>query len=1043
MIESGNLPPNPFARAALTELARLHDFDDRFRAWVGGPRNTLATSMGELLVSAILYGGLASPRCWQPWLNILVTTSPLSKSTMVPIKIPSVHSTTKLLSRNWFADPVTAALILRWLPGHKKEDRSARPLAVDLLLGINRELGFPAETQKQFLGWFVPAVALRLRLQIPPVLAEHALAYGKSQPVWLIKWNNLKKLDDPRAFAEKHQASFVAALPPASDYQTASSFKLWDPKITDQRIWVLWSKINNHIGEHGSLGGSSGIRNRNARAVRNAMIEVFEGTPPARPFSVREAVIGFFYRLASSQPAEANPRLGTRTINTLNNYLGIFGRANWQPYYSLRLAIVEGVGLHPLYAEILEAASEGDRDTAVSAISAFDKYVGHSWPQLTRWKSPYAAGQSSPLLQLISSAQFKCTLALLDYHPGGPRDALMCRLTATLMFRAGLRAQEARFLRIGDIDHADDLVELVVRTNLDAAAKTRGSYRRLPLDVLLDKAELDELLRWRARRIVELHGNLAGRLFDDEVAQPLGLSQNRLLVPIEQALATAENPKNKSRVTPKWVLGGALRHSFASYLLATCLLPDDVGPLPLPSGIDADCVSAARKKRVSARLLGDSRLGQSAVHAVSLLMGHAHVSRLLDTYMHLLDWSLGVQLRRWSLQPGFDVQVVRRILCKSGGICPLPADGSLPQVGHCTTAEDCTRAGYAIRKTTQRRMAVEQAFLAGLMEKPNVAPVTRSIAGPENDTDVGFRAGSRVIRPRGPRPADAPLLGNAFVDHGCDQTFTKHPVTPRAGVEAVPTLLRALKPIAVGRQIDAVLALARRGLGKKEIAAILCIDVGLCQRWLERARKISTITRGAKSRHTLFDKRLSFLTASVTGGDRSSVRRLKPLTNGSEHLVLAQIEGAFKLIDEEPSLRKSLGVYLGRVRAGGVTFRSPDRAAAFADDLHRLGISADLIRHTVGPSRVLLGPSGPGKSATDLRDAVNYGLLVLAVASERLNISHLCPSPTSGRISVAVEQRQRLKLEANETSPHKRNNNRSSVYRRVPRQLERDNPVQL
>ena len=88
-----------------------------------------------------------------------------------------------------------------------------------------------------------------------------------------------------------------------------------------------------------------------------------------------------------------------------------------------------------------------------------------------------------------------------------------------------------------------------------------------------------------------------------------------------------------------------LRHSFASYLLATMLLPQDVAEPAVPPGLTS-VISPARFQRVADRLLGYGRLGASSLHAVSQLMGHTGPGTTLRSYCHLLDLSLALYCGR-------------------------------------------------------------------------------------------------------------------------------------------------------------------------------------------------------------------------------------------------------------------------------------------------------------------------------------------------------------------------------------------------------------
>ena len=976
---AGSLPLNPFANAELGHLDCLHDLDERFRRWIGGHKESLEEVLGELLLSAILYGGLAGPCSWQPWLDAILCDLTYDAPTAVFIDFVVISDETvqSKLHRRWFADPVTAVLIRRWRRAQSSRNLSTVHPALNVLLAMHGPLGLPSEAAGQFLEWFAPGVALRLRLSIPPVLADHALGNGESQTVRSWEWAQLNRTPNPLAFAMQSKDEFVSLLPPESRRQPAQKDYLFFPNNEDLNIRMLRTVINKHIVEGRKNNGASGNRHRNARAVRAAMIELLEEKSPDKPDTVREVLFGLFHRFASSRPAEPQPRIGTRTIGTMVSYLDILGRVDWRRFWSINIHLSTAGVLDQLYSNIIAKANEQEQGLATGFILAFNKYVRASSTHLSLWVPADKTDAGKISVKLISSAQFRCALALLTFHPAGMRDSIMCRIAATLMFRAGLRAQEVRFLRIDDIDGADEFAELTIRTNTDAAAKNRGSYRRLPIGVLLMSTELNELMQWRARRIVELRGGRSGRLFDDEVAQSAGLSQARLLTSIEQALIMASGKPSGTKPSHKWALGGALRHSFASYLLATLLLPDDAGTLSLPAGIDADCVSAARRERVAPRLLYSGRLGQAAVHAVSLLMGHAHISRLLAVYAHLLDWSLGAQLWRWSLQPGFDPLIVRRLVCDCVGKCRLPGASSKNSAVLCSTAAQCSNLTHLIRKTSQRRGAHEQAFLTQMSIEHGVRRVPPI----------------RATRPRGRQAAASRLLGSAFIDQCYEKADFKNDNKPKPRAVAYPTPPPPqLKPLTTGQLVDAVLSLWRRNMPEAEIAQILCLDIGLCRRWIGRAKQIMAIMHGKKSRHPSFERRIAPLASRSNGTPaRSSARLIGQGRLALEAAVIAKMGNAFERIDRDAAIRAFVKIFLERARSGQVSFRLVHRADQFLHGLHKIGISAEQISQRGEPMRVSVGPHGPERSLGYIRHSASYGLLLLAVVSDRLRLPGVDP----------------------------------------------------
>lgn len=211
---------------------------------------------------------------------------------------------------------------------------------------------------------------------------------------------------------------------------------------------------------------------------------------------------------------------------------------------------------------------------------------------------------------------------------------------AMLMFRAGLRENEVQGLQVGDVNIAGDRIELTVQRNASRALKTPTSRRIVPLDVLIDDEERARLMyRVAPRRAKSAPGREAW-LFGPALAVSPPCEFVSKLQPVLAREATALRH---------------LRHSFASYLLATLLLPQDDRSPAVPSGL-ATVISPERYRLVGDRLLGQQRLGAGALHAVAQLMGHTGPRMTCQYYCRLLDLSLALYCARPATMIPVDVE---------------------------------------------------------------------------------------------------------------------------------------------------------------------------------------------------------------------------------------------------------------------------------------------------------------------------------------------------------------------------------------------------
>lgn len=340
-----------------------------------------------------------------------------------------------------------------------------------------------------------------------------------------------------------------------------------------------------------------------------------------------------------------------------------------------------------------------DRDTinevvrqAISANPSFTKFEPD--PRKLPTQSTYP---------LVTADQFARALTALGTIKGphsvsiaSQRRADICRICAVLMFRAGVRPYELSGLLLTDLtmrcneNNDVEFAELLITANAHLKRKTRLSRRVIPLDVLLEPDELKLLREWQSLRLVEVGGHSAETLLfglspADAVFQHRRLNANWILEPIARALIEARGGYDAHGyiVQTNDTYGGQssgrrplsadqycyrLRHTAATCMVATLLLPNDAtlsDAAKLP-GLAPDLINHKRRERLAARLLGPGRSGRSAIHAVARILGHSDLVTIRATYLHLMDWSLGIACSRPALQPPLRCEMIN-FLNKAAG----------------------------------------------------------------------------------------------------------------------------------------------------------------------------------------------------------------------------------------------------------------------------------------------------------------------------------------------------------------------------------------
>lgn len=296
---------------------------------------------------------------------------------------------------------------------------------------------------------------------------------------------------------------------------------------------------------------------------------------------------------------------------------------------------------------------------------------------------------------LVTAEQFEVALRDMpaaaercaDEPSDCPRLVDIGRISTILMFRAGVRPLELSALMLDDLsircnDRGEvDFAELLITANEQLSRKTRLSRRVVPLDCLLEPQELALLRDWHRLRIIETGARFSGALLFDlapsvkpRSSRGARLKASWILASIASALMEAEGGHNlpeprkpKGRVPSRDQQARdychRLRHTAATCILASMLLPGDAGLPPdlAIKGLVPELVNLDRRRRLSKRLLGPGRSGRAIAHAVARILGHDDLTTLRATYLHLMDFSLGMACIRPAVQPALAREAMNRL----------------------------------------------------------------------------------------------------------------------------------------------------------------------------------------------------------------------------------------------------------------------------------------------------------------------------------------------------------------------------------------------
>jgi integrase len=560
--------------------------------------------MGEMLMSAIKRGALIDRRWWTPWIvgvqgrvtydggQLCVDMSPRDGEGL-PIGRP----------RRWFADPLTKLLILQWHQDALACSPGTTPGRC--LVAIRGQGAIATEAAMDRL-------ALRASeawsLRIPGVL--HGFASGKT-------------LSFSSPGQTWRRLAFSLPLADALDAHVVRFEKMMTRRERSQK-----ARPSTMIEEMRALRPDR-LGRTDPKWKTDVGDEIKRLMGPLRP--IKATLRQWLIHSLSAGPGTFSKGYSPAT---LRGYLPQLDRAfsRWSDSEFMNATPAQ---IRELFTDYLGARVNPDDDTPIKAMLAFARFrdaegggEGLALELDEYWSEKPGAAD------LVPPNTYARALTALDRS--GDDDAALLLILA---FRTGARINELRAMRVGDFALSPAGFEMVIEKNRSRLLKTPTSRRIVPLDVLLEPVERARLERHLADR----------RAAGGEVAEawmfgePLSVEP-----PTEKAVEALLTASLVCAGGSDSITAGHLRHSFASFLLATLMLPRDVEQPGIPEDLTS-VISLARLKRVADRLLGAERIGAGAVHAVSQLVGHTGPAMTLRWYCHLLDFVLGLYVSRPSV----------------------------------------------------------------------------------------------------------------------------------------------------------------------------------------------------------------------------------------------------------------------------------------------------------------------------------------------------------------------------------------------------------
>jgi len=610
---------------AIVEETRLRHLLRETRNAEAKLRVYYKTPVGRTVLSALVFGGLTD------WAALTEIYDRLCRQEGPPTDgwldyTTAATSEYPPLLRRWMVDSRTGEIWRDSLKGFKE---FARPdLKVGVRAAVMRHLAatWGRHCTAGELDQLFGEARVWWRQNLPPVLSVHLEGGGPSRAVPRRNWDRL--LGNP--LSETEQASDDTGAGATSRARSTSSGQR-TRVVGDDELEKLWSDLRSISAKLSDPTISAAAKAERSTKAAGLLKKVHLQSPIAQHLQswILECLqCGYDHRRGRRK------RSGFVSPSTLLNDLSSL-KSHILPELAAFSGTPDPATLIALYSAKLPDAQKQDAvRRRLRLIERFHTWLtdNEGYPRLRFTYRPRGP-QNSVLARLVSEREY---FRALDLAKDGfdPKVRTSLRVGLILGFRAGLRPTEMLGLQAGDFRIGSEGLVLIVKPNRHASLKTSNARRLLPLHLLLtpsEKAEVETFVRSRLR--------LRGKTVDGPMLLHGGANPHEISAQEDLIFKLIEQILKEVTGDPKARFYD-LRHSFASYLSATLLLPPGLDARVADS-IGPDCVSRARRDLLWPHLIGHKSAGRSSLYAVSFLMGHASPEWTLVYYNHLLDWSAG------------------------------------------------------------------------------------------------------------------------------------------------------------------------------------------------------------------------------------------------------------------------------------------------------------------------------------------------------------------------------------------------------------------
>lgn len=594
------------------------------------PAKDLAGNLGQIMFTAIFFGGLLE-RCWlEPFLEAVIRREFFQHKGIIWVEMVRKYKTPPDLSaeygettytKRFFPDYFTAAQLYRLLDLGQLSTSIPCPRPWDLLQAYL--ISLPGIADLQLPGNLTDFLKLAVsrNLHLPGSMLSYATGTLKSTSLAIEPWLRCisgKAVANSRPDNARERQGHTDEL------------KVTIPrKYSFRRQEALFRTLLNNIGP--TKGKELPVPETKAVFVRMLAERKRELSPAL------QLMLLWGKQLLSPRSSylERRNKREALTTRSVRRYLGALGSAFLLAAENSNLTTIDQIELELIYEQVIE-----DRQSDTKAAQCLCQFHGFlmaffGLPPIESVElKGVTSGPTNQNANLITLDLYN--LVLRDLGMGNTKISRWQQLRVVawvICYRCGLRPSEVLNLRVIDLQviGTEDF-EILVRVS----PKTERGRRRIPASLCINRDESRLVLSYYQQRCSEVglfgeHYLLAhpeqrtGRLLDEDVFGPV----RTLLRTITQ---------------DDTLLLYHARHTFNSCLQAQFQLRG--APIfDLPGFLNLD-ISAENDQLLRTVLMGNEHWGRKDQHVQGILVGHASPVITNQYYNHLNDVLLGSLVRQ-------------------------------------------------------------------------------------------------------------------------------------------------------------------------------------------------------------------------------------------------------------------------------------------------------------------------------------------------------------------------------------------------------------